>query len=59
MKACYINIFTTYLLATFLLISTLITMAVTESHIIQVPCRDGYVMVNGVCREVFNEKDEE
>nr|CAH2461060.1 U17_MYRTX_Pc1c [Pogonomyrmex californicus] len=49
MKNCYVNIFITYLLATFLLISTLITMAVTESHIIQVPCRDGYVKDNGAC----------
>nr|CAH2461055.1 U17_MYRTX_Pc1a [Pogonomyrmex californicus] len=58
MENRYVNTFTTYLLITFLLISTFITMAVTESHIIQVPCLPGYVKVgkDGVCREAFKFK---
>nr|QJZ31627.1 U17-MYRTX-Tb1d precursor [Tetramorium bicarinatum] len=45
--------FSVYLMIILFLISTFITMVITEANIIRVPCRAGYIEVNGVCREVF------
>nr|CAH2618683.1 U17_MYRTX_Ta1b [Tetramorium africanum] len=49
------NIFSIYLIITFLLISTFITMVISESYIIRVPiqCPPGTVQVGKRCRKIF------
>nr|CAH2618687.1 U17_MYRTX_Ta1f [Tetramorium africanum] len=49
------NIFSIYLIITFLLILTFITMVISESYIIRVPiqCPPGKVRVGNRCRVVF------
>nr|CAH2618688.1 U17_MYRTX_Ta1g [Tetramorium africanum] len=49
------NIFSIYLMVTFLLISTFITMVISESSVINVPdvCPEGQVKVGNRCRIVY------
>nr|CAH2618685.1 U17_MYRTX_Ta1d [Tetramorium africanum] len=49
------NIFSIYLMITFLLISTFITMVISESSVINVPiqCPPGTIQVGKRCRETF------
>nr|CAH2618689.1 U17_MYRTX_Ta1h [Tetramorium africanum] len=46
------NIFSIYLMVTFLLISIFITMVISESNVINAPnrCPPGHVVVKGRCR---------
>nr|QIQ51454.1 U17-MYRTX-Mri1a precursor [Manica rubida]QIQ51457.1 U17-MYRTX-Mri1c precursor variant [Manica rubida] len=53
MKNSHTSTFTAYVTVAFLLISTFVTMVVTESHIIVAPCREGYVMVGNYCVEEY------
>nr|CAH2461045.1 U17_MYRTX_Mru1c [Myrmica ruginodis] len=54
MERNHTSTFSIYLIVTFVLISTFITMVITESHIINVPiqCPPGKVRVGNRCRDV-------
>nr|QJZ31631.1 U17-MYRTX-Tb1h precursor [Tetramorium bicarinatum] len=47
-----VSTFSIYLIIVFL-ISTFITMVITEAHIIRVPCRAGYKEIRGRCRKIL------
>nr|UPH34154.1 venom peptide precursor ECTX1-Rm63a [Rhytidoponera metallica] len=55
MRDSHISMFTVYLMATFLLISTFMAMVISESNVIEVPiqCPPGTTYARNHCRDVF------